>query len=415
MEAYNLKRGLLLGAASGGVRSDGATPGSPWSAWAARSLPRDGAPFRAADHWDNWRADADLMHGLALETCRLTVDWARIEPAQGVFDDAAIAHVREEILYLRALGVRVVLVLHEFSLPAWALKAGGWTKPETLRFFLQYVEKLVRTVGHLVEDYVPVSQPNLYAWCAWFAGAWPPEKKSALSLRSAASLLVAAHVECYRLIHALRKELGLRDTRVGASIYMRMLRAKNGKTPLLAAGVFAPDRLFQTAVSEAMVCGKFSANVKDLAHAKKGNYCDFHDLCCYALPDTLGGVPGVGRVPDADELLYCAARCSALLRRPIFITEGPGLSAPSPRRIYENVRAISGTGLPIERWFALAFADGFEWTQGSAARLGLVAVDPESGARSVRPGGEFLRRLIRNRGVTAELCAEYGEASTGGS
>ncbi len=410
MEAFDLKRGLLLGAAVGGVRSDGVTPGDPWEAWAARSLPRDAAPFGAADHWENWKGDVSLMHDMALETCRLTVDWARIEPAQDVFDDAAIAHVREEILYLRAMGVRVVLVLHEFSVPAWIQKLGGWTKPDNLRFFLRYVEKLVRTVGHLVEDYVPISQPNLYAWCAWYAGAWPPEKKSALSLRAAASALVAAHVESYRLIHELRKELGLRDTRVGASVYMRMLRARNGKTPLRFAGASCADRLFQTAVSEAMVCGKFSAYVKDLAKAKKGCFCDFHDLCCWALPDTIAGVPCAGRAPDADELLYCAARCSALLRKPIFITEGPGLSAPSPQRIYENIRAVSGTGLPIERWFSLAFADGFEWSQGSAAKLGLVAVDPETGARSVRPGGDFLSRLIRDRGVTPELAAEYGKA-----
>ena len=350
------------------------------------------------------------MHAMGLETCRLTVDWARIEPSQGVFDDAAIAHVREEILYLRAMGIRVVLVLHEFSLPAWALKAGGWAKAETLRFFLQYVEKLVRTVGHLVEDYVPVSQPNLYAWCAWYAGAWPPERKSAMGVRAALSQLVAAQVEGYRLIHALRRELGLRDTRVGASIYMRMPRARNGNPPRRLTEAAGADRLFQTAVSEATVCGKFSLNIKDLAHAKKGSFCDFHDLCCYALPDTLGGAPGVGRAPDADELLYCAARCSALLRRPIFITEGSGLAAPAPEEIYSHVRAISGTGLPVECWFSMAFADGFEWTQGSAARLGLVAVDPETGERSLRPGGEFLGRLIRNRGVTEEMLAEYGGA-----
>ena len=408
MEAFDLRRGLLLGAAIGGVRSDGVTAGNPWGVWAACNLPHDGAPFGTADHWKNWRADADLMHGLGLETCRLTADWARIEPAQEVFDDAAIAHLREEILYLRALGIRVVLVLHEFSLPAWVQRLGGWTKPDTLRFFLQYTEKLVRTVGHLVEDYVPVSQPNLYAWCAWYTGAWPPARKSALSLRASASLLVAAHIEGYRLIHALRRELGLRDTRVGASIYMRMPRTKSGKKTRLAAGAGGGDRLLQTTVSEAAVCGRFSLTLRDLAHAKKGSFCDFHDLCCYALPDTVIGVTGAEREPDSDELLYCAARCSALLRRPIFITEGPGLSAPSPRRIYENVRALSAAGLPVERWFSLAFADGFEWTQGSAARLGLVSVDPAGGKRSLRPAAMFLSRMIRNRGVTEEMCAEYG-------
>ena len=43
MEAFDLKHGLLLGAATGGVRSDGATEGNPWISWTARNRPRDGA------------------------------------------------------------------------------------------------------------------------------------------------------------------------------------------------------------------------------------------------------------------------------------------------------------------------------------------------------------------------------------
>lgn len=408
METFDLKRKLLLGAASGGVRSDGVFRGHPWEEWCARNRPRDLDAFRAANHWENWRADAALMHSMALECCRFAVDWARIEPEEGQFDDAAIAHVREEIIYLCAMGIRVVLVLHEFSEPAWFQKLGGWSKQDNIHYFLRYTEKLLRTLGHLVEDYVPLSQPNLYVWNGWSIGAWPPGKKSRLGARQITSVLCAAHIECYRLIHSLRRELGLRDTRVGVSVYMRMLRNRSMKLPVRLTGASALDKQFQTNMTEAMALGKFSPSIQNFLRVKKGNFCDFHDLCCYALPASVEGLPGAGREPSADELIYCAAQLSALLRKPIFITKGSGLAAPSPESVYDCVRAINDVGLPIERCFELAFTDGFAWSRDGTPKIGLVAVDPEDGARQIRPAGDFLARLIRNRGVTAEMCRDYG-------
>ena len=411
MEAFDLKRGMLLGAANGGVRSDGGTPGHTWGDWCARGMLRGADPARAAAHWDRWREDVTLMRRMGLECCRFTVDWSRLEPEQDVFDDAAIAHVREELLLMRAVGIRPVLVLHEFTDPLWFGKLGGWTKVDNIRCFLAYVEKLVRTVGHLVSDYVTISQPNLFAKNGWYLGAWPPGKTSLYSARHVMSVLAAAHIECYQRLHAVRRELGFQDTRVGASAYMRMIRPRSGKHPLyVTLGANTVDKQFQTAMSEAMVLGKFSTTVRNLRHLKKGVYCDFHDLCCYALPGDLEGLPGAGREISADELLYCAAKRCNLLRRPLFITEGSGLSAPSPQRIYDIVSTISRAALPVECYFSMAFTDGFEWGQGESAHLGLVALDPETGDRSIRPGGEFYARVIRNRGVTEEMCRQYTEA-----
>lgn len=408
MEAFDLKRKLLLGAAVGGVRSDGAFPGHPWAEWCARTRPRDAEAFRAADHWENWRADAALMHSMTLQCCRYTVDWARIEPEEGRFDDEAIAHLRDEIIYMRAMGIHVVLVLHEFSEPVWFQRLGGWSKQDNISFFLAYTEKLLRTLGHLVDDYVPISQPNLYVWAGWSIGAWPPGKKTLLGTRQVTGVLCAAHIECYRLIHALRSELGLRDTRVGASTYMRMLRSKKTKLPTHLTGASALDKLFQTNMIEAMACGKFSPAIQNFLRIKKGTFCDFHDLCCYALPASMDGLPGAGHEVNADEVIYCAAQLSALQRRPIFITKGSGLAAPSPESVYDCVRAINEVSLPVEGCFELAFVDGFSFSRDGEPRIGLVAVNPEDGSRCLRPAGEFLTGLIRNRGVTEEMCSNYG-------
>ena len=102
------------------------------------------------------------------------------------------------------------------------------------------------------------------------------------------------------------------------------------------------------------------------------------------------------------------AQLSALQRRPIFITKGSGLAAPSPESVCDCVRAINEVSLPVEGCFELAFVDGFSFSRDGEPRIGLVAVNPEDGSRCLRPAGEFLTGLIRNRGVTEEMCSNYG-------
>ena len=410
MEAFDLKRGLLLGVNAGGVRSDGGMPGQPWSEWNSRGRQRGESAHTG--HWEHWREDVLLMRRMGLECCRLSLDWARLEPEEDVFDEGAIAHLREELLLMRAVAVRPVLVLHEFSDPQWFARRGGWSKVDNIAYFLRYAEKLARTVGHLVTDYVPVSQANLFAVCGWYLGSWPPGRTSLLATGTVLGVLAAAHIETYQRLHEVRRELGFRDTRVGASVYMRMIRPKGGIHMFRGMGAGMVDKVFQAAMSEALILGKFSPSIRNLRHLKRGHYSDFHDLCCYALPGGLDGMPGAGREAGVDETLYCAAKLSALLRRPLFITEGPGLTAPSPERVYEFVSGINRASLPVERYFALCFADGASLDREGRRCLGLAAVDTETGARKLRPAGSLYAGIIRNRGLTEEMCRPPEESAT---
>ena len=47
---------------------------------------------RACDGYRLWREDLDLVAGLGLSAYRFSVEWARVEPAEGEFYDEALAH-----------------------------------------------------------------------------------------------------------------------------------------------------------------------------------------------------------------------------------------------------------------------------------------------------------------------------------
>jgi beta-glucosidase len=61
--------------------------------------------------------DVGLVAALGVDSYRFSIEWARIEPARGTIDEAAIAHYRDELIALRAMGIHPVVTLHHFSNP----------------------------------------------------------------------------------------------------------------------------------------------------------------------------------------------------------------------------------------------------------------------------------------------------------
>ncbi len=107
---------------------------------------------------------------------------------------------------MRGLGIRPLITLHNFANPMWFEEKGGWEELGNIRFFLEYVEKLIYALGHLVSEYITFEEPNLYALNGYFLGIWPPGKKSINAAAQVMSVMTAAHMRCYRLIHDLRRK-----------------------------------------------------------------------------------------------------------------------------------------------------------------------------------------------------------------
>ncbi|HOB20723.1 MAG TPA: family 1 glycosylhydrolase, partial [Candidatus Atribacteria bacterium] len=54
------------------------------------------------------------------------LEWSRIEPQEGRFDDEAIAHYRDEITLLLEKGIKPLVTLHHFTNPLWLERMGGF-------------------------------------------------------------------------------------------------------------------------------------------------------------------------------------------------------------------------------------------------------------------------------------------------
>ena len=420
METFSLKKDMLIGTASAATQIEGGNLDHSWMDWRRKGHITDNtSPARANDHYNRWREDAGLMHELGMQICRLGVEWARVEPKEGVFDEAAISHYIHEIELLESYGIKVLVTLHHFSNPMWFEAMGAFEKKENITFFIRYVEKIVSAFGPLVCEYITINEPNVYAVNGYFFGIWPPGEKSFFKAVKVMSVLTAAHIIAYKKIHEIRRQMGFSDTKVSFANHVRVFVPEDlGK---LRHRIFARlnERIFQGAISKSMCLGEFRFPIRNLCRVKKGLYCDFIAINYYTRSTVSGLRDGVRRGAPVNDLgweiypqgiVECAAKLYETSPLPIYITENGTCDNTDAFRclyIYEHIKALCESRLPVERYYHWCFCDNFEWLEGESARFGLVHIDYETQKRTVKDSGLFLRDVIATQGVSVELFDRY--------
>lgn len=418
--SFYLKPGMLLGVSSSATQADGGELGHTWNDWYDKGHIKDGSdPAKATDHWNRWQEDVLLMHKMGIQTCRMSIEWARIEPEEGKFDEEAIAHVKEELMLLLGLGIKPLVTLHHFTNPMWFESKGGWAVYDNVRLFLVYVEKVIKSMGHLANEYITINEPNVYALMGYFSGEWPPGHKSLPAAANVMSNMASAHIKAYRLIHDMRRGMGFRDTKVSFALHMRVFEPKNSLNPIDRSSCAAAEKLFQYYPALAMMTGDFKGPLKNHGRARYGAYSDFHAVNYYSRSVIRGLTNGVregcfkndlGWEIYPEGITQCCQKLMNIRPLPIYITENGACDVSDSFRsrfIYEHLRELCRSKLSVKRYYYWCFNDNFEWLDGFYARFGIVSTDFETMERSVKRSGDFYSRIIKERGVTEEMYAEY--------
>ncbi len=412
---FTLKKDLLLGSATAATQIEGGDENNNWARFAAEGKVKDGTtPVRAADHYNRFKEDIDLMAQMGLQIYRFGIEWSRIEPERGKYDAEAIAHYREEIEYMLSKGIRPLLTIHHFTNPLWFEDMGGFTNPESPDIFLTLVETVVDSFGDIVNEYITINEPNVYATNSLLWGEWPPEKRSMSALVKAFSNMTAAHVRSYEYIHSKRAEMGYGDTLVSFANHLRVFAPANPKNPIHKLFARASKYLFQGAITRAMMTGECRFPVLRRKGVKKGKYYDFIGINYYSRSSVKGLSDGVredcykndlGWEIYHEGLIELSDELYKKYKAPIFVTENGTCDNNDtfrPRFIYDQLKLISETENNITRYYHWSFIDNFEWKEGESSRFGIVHVDYETQIRTVKNSGKLYASIIINNGVSDE-------------
>lgn len=154
---------FLWGASTSPHQTEGNNLNSDW--WELENAQPSLLPERsgdAVDSYHRYREDMVLLADAGLNAYRFGVEWARIEPEQGRFSGAALAHYRRMIDTAIELGLTPVVTLHHFSNPHWFAAGGAWEHPDAVTLFGRYVER-VSSILDGVEWVCTINEPNMVA------------------------------------------------------------------------------------------------------------------------------------------------------------------------------------------------------------------------------------------------------------
>ncbi|MEW5855347.1 MAG: family 1 glycosylhydrolase [Myxococcota bacterium] len=409
-------QGFLWGTATAAHQVEGGNTRNDWAAFEAepgniRNNDRSGL---ASDHWNRVAGDVALMKAMGANAYRFSVEWSRLEPSEGTWDEAAWAHYVDEVDQLVAAGLTPMVTLLHFTLPQWLAEQGGLLAPGFPSGLGRLAAEAARRLGPKVSLWCTINEPNVQMFHGYLEGVWPPKRKSNEEAVKAMRALVQAHAAA---AHALRT--GDPDARIGAAIHLVAFEPVSKVNLLDWVSMHLSGNTFNWTFYDSIQAGRFTFNAPgfpayDEPVEHLAGSVDYFGVNYYTrrrirfAPDspTLVAVePGEGEKTDLgweirpEGLLQLLRAAHQRYGLPIHITENGLADEKGDKRgpylrghLYAVWRALQ-EGIPVRSYFHWSLMDNFEWAEGFRPRFGLYHVDYATQARTPAGGSEVFKTV----------------------
>jgi beta-glucosidase len=401
--------GFLWGVASSAYQAEGGEVPNDWAeaARAGRVPPNPGNGF-----WERAEEDFALVASLGIRHYRLSVEWSRVEPERGRFDEAALDRYRAICDAARAAGLEPWVNLFHFTHPLWLARAGGLLEPANHAAFLRYVERVGGALARHASNFHVANESMVYVAASYLIGQNPPFVRDRAASFAMTRHVLALHADAFRILKGLDPQPRVTTIEVWLDAH-----PEDPADPGHVEAARRFDAWYHGTLLEALATGWVRApdrEPEEIPHLRGAldaygfNYYSASSFGAAGLgsfSDRPGApVDAMGRRVHPRGLEEGLARIAAALPGvPILVTENGCPTRDETFRIRYVAAHLAAldrarrAGVPVQGYFHWTAVDNYEWHHGfSDARFGLIGFDPATGARHVKASGLWLRDVIRS-------------------
>lgn len=352
----------------------------------------------ACDHWNRYEEDFDILKSLNLNAYRFSIEWSRIEPEEGRFDQAAIEHYRMMLQALHARGIEPLVTLWHWTNPVWVeTEYHNWENPVVGAKFERFAERMIREYHDLAHHWAIFNEPNTFVGRGYVTANRPPMRRSLWRSWRAIRNFNRTHKRIYTMIHKLQPEATVILSHWFA--FMRPYRDQwIARLIIPILNYFRNGQFFRGLERYSDAIGVQFYRVD---YIRVGGWGAWGPVAPVPLGEWQNDL-GWDLEPAAIEPVLTSLKKYG---KPIYITESGLADAADINRplfIRETLVAIHraiAAGVDVRGYFHWSLLDNFEWSEGYWPRFGLVAVDRTTQARSIRPSARVYAEIARNNAL----------------
>ena len=389
----------------------------------------------ATDHYHRYLEDVALMRQLGVDAYRLSLAWPRILPHGGSNPNAAgIAFYDRLVDALLEAGVTPWVTLYHWDLPQELEDAGGWPLRDTAARFAELAHVAGTALGDRVSHWITLNEPWCSAYLGYGSGIHAPGRTEPGAAVAAGHHLLLGHGLAVQALRA-----AVPEAEVGVTLNLYPVTAAEDR-PAAQDAVRRIDGLHNRIFLDPLFRGRYPGDVlMDLGGVTDGAWLKAGDLEVISTPIDFLGVnyytrhtvsasayPGTnstefraqGRERTANGWEVDPAGLTEVLLRvredytdlPIYVTEngsawddhvseeGHVHDDGRTRYLADHLEACAdaiAAGVPLRGYFVWSLLDNFEWAEGYRYRFGLVRVDFDTLARTMKDSGSWYAEFIR--------------------
>ena len=175
-------RNFYWGTATAGYQVEGDAPDSNWRRYVDRTAGKPvtdpfGAvePYKQADDFRHrYKEDIANAHAMGVNTFRFGVEWARVMPQPGVWDEKELAYYDDVVATLLANGMTPMITLMHWVYPGWITDRGGFL--DNVAAFEDFAKAITKRYAGQGVLWVSINEPLAFGAMEVRTGAIKPDQ-----------------------------------------------------------------------------------------------------------------------------------------------------------------------------------------------------------------------------------------------
>ena len=423
---------FLLGAATAAHQVEGNNTNS--DCWAMEHMEHTSyaePSLDAVDHYHRYEEDIQLMADAGLNAYRFSLEWARIEPSEGQFDEEAIEHYRDVIHCCKKHGIEPVVTLHHFSSPAWLIGKGGWEAASTVEDFARYTRYIIEKLGNELRCVCTINEANMGLQIAAIAERYKRQMMAQMEKMQAAgdkddadgTVQVGINLQKMMADQKAAAEENKKVFGVENVANFTSMRSADGDLLVMKAHQAAKAVIRELAphIRVGLTLSLHDMQVTEAGgepFARKEWEDEFTHYLPYIQDDDFLGVQNYTRslfgpngglpYPEGAEMTqmnyefypqaleHVIRKVAEDFKGDLIVTENGVAIADDSRRMAFIAEALAGVknciddGIPVKGYFHWSLIDNFEWQKGYSMTFGLISVDRTTQTRTPKESLSFL-------------------------